>query len=201
MRFVRLVRWLSSWWVGLTVLVVILAVDATWRHVAPLVSVDAFVTAHRALLLGLTIALAAVGVVGLVGGSIHLIMTRGPETTCGDPPGSSAGPIASVTTRSSPAAEPFAISFRSYRFWGRLFGFSVQETDTFSEIKNSWRTGAWLGEVRYLRVTIMIVSFFLLTFGAFGILVVASSPMGIKVVLISALIYMCVRFAWAMKQA
>jgi hypothetical protein len=189
-------RGIAGWWPGVTILGVIIGVDLVWQKVPPLVAFDEFLSAHRSGLLTLTITMAIVGVAGLVGGWAHGLITEGQRAP-------------DEELRSGSDFNPeFAGSggaprggFQAYRFWGKAAAVSFQETDSFSEIKQAWRDGSWLHSAPYIRVTVMIASLFVLLLGGFGIPVVAPSVMGIKVVMIAAIIYSFARFGWGMSRA
>jgi hypothetical protein len=190
---------LAQWLPGIAIVAVILVVDATWRSVGPLVAFDDFVSAHRGGLLTLTIALAVLGVLGVVGPLVHGMVTEGHRIPDAELPGVAAAQF-NTQLMAGAGGGPTA-GFSLYRFWGKAIGISFEETDTFSEIRTSWRSGAWLHETRYLRVTIGIIGLFVALFGVFGIFVVLPILMGIKVVELAALVYAVVRFSWGMSRA
>jgi hypothetical protein len=119
-------RRLAEWWIGITILAVILVVDATWRQVAPLVLFDGVLGAHRAGLLTLTITLTAVGAVRIVGCWVHGLITEGHRISEADLLAVAAAQFKTQLLASSGGSPTAGVSVS--RFWGRAIGWSFEES-------------------------------------------------------------------------
>ena len=94
------------------------------------------------------------------------------------------------------------MSWRAGWFKGRLlWGREFLEESGFSELKQSWRTGEWLTDHRYLRATMIMLVLPLAMFGAFGTIALVTNETGVRLLLILALAYVAARLGYTLAKA
>lgn len=94
------------------------------------------------------------------------------------------------------------MSWQAGWFKGRLlWGGEFYEESGFSELKQSWRTGEWMHNRRYLRATMVMVGLPLILYGAFGTIALVSNEPGVRLLLLLTLAYVTVRLGYALIRA
>ena len=94
------------------------------------------------------------------------------------------------------------MSWQAGWFKGRLLaGREFQEESGFSELKQSWRTGEWLNDHRYLRATMVMIGLPLVVVGAFGTIALVTDEPGVRLLLLLTVAYAVVRLGYALIRA
>jgi len=94
------------------------------------------------------------------------------------------------------------MSWQASWFKGRLlWGGEFHEEAAFRELKQSWRTGEWLTDHRYLRATMVTLGLPLAMFGAFGTIALVTNETGVRLLLILALAYVAARLGYGLTRA
>ena len=164
----------------------IIAVQAL-RQSAPLVWFDGVLNGARDLVPA-GIAITVVGAALLVGALIHGMMFD--------------------AARIEPGKIEYRYSKRTPMSWqvgwfrGRLlWGGEFKEESGFSELKQSWRTGEWLRDNRYVRATVVMVGLPLVVAGAFGTIALVTDETGVRLLLLLAIAYVAARLGYALARA
>jgi hypothetical protein len=89
--------------------------------------------------------------------------------------------------------------YRGY-FRGKAVGQQVQTSNSFRDIKEAFRSGAWWHDPAWRRFLLVVTGAMLWLYGAFGIAFVLGPP-AIKLIFGAALLYVTVRLAWSFWQA
>jgi hypothetical protein len=172
-------------WMGGAIAAVI-AVQAS-RQSAPLVWFDGVLNGARDLVPA-GIAITVIGAALLIGAAVHGMVF---DASRMEP-----GKIEYTYSKRTP------MSWQVGWFKGRLlWGGEFHEESGFSELKQSWRTGGWLTDHRYLRATLVMVGLPLVLFGAFGTIALVTDETGVRLLLILTLAYMTARLGYALIRA
>ena len=172
-------------WMGGAIAAVI-AVQAM-RHSAPLVWFDSVLNGAR-YLVPAGIAIAVIGAALLLGALIHGLVF--------DAARMEPGKIEYTYSKRTP------MSWQVGWFKGRLLaGAEFKEESGFAELKQSWRTGGWLHDHRYLRATMVMVGLPLVLFGAFGTIALVTDEPGVRLLLLLTLSYVAARLGYALLKA
>lgn len=172
-------------WMGGAIAAVI-AVQAM-RHSAPLVWFDGVLNGAR-YLVPAGIAITVIGAALLLGALIHGLVF--------DAARMEPGKIEYTYSKRTP------MSWQVGWFKGRLLaGAEFQEESGFAELKQSWRTGEWLHDHRYLRATMVMVGLPLVLFGAFGTIALVTDEPGVRLLLLLTLSYVAARLGYALMKA
>jgi len=157
------------------------------RQSAPLVWFDGVLNGARDLVPA-GIAIALIGAALLIGALIHGMVFD--------------------ATRMEPGRIEYTYSKRTPMSWqvgwfkGRLLaGAEFQEESGFAELKQSWRTGEWLHDHRYLRATMVMVGLPLVLFGTFGSIALVTDEPGVRLLLLLTLSYVAARLGYALIRA
>jgi hypothetical protein len=182
----RTLRMLLEWGAVLAVVLLANLVGERWP---PLKALERWMERHQGPLLAVTITLAAVGFLLLMGAALHLALAGAP------PPaeGADEGP-AGHDEEAAPA--PFEREWEVSRFRGRSVEFSGEDTFSYRAAREAWRSGAWRSDGTWRRRYLALAGGLATVCGAFGIALVLV-PAGIKLLLIAALVYALVRSAWS----
>lgn len=153
---------------------------------------DRFLNAHRALLLGITIGLAALGFVAFMGAILDLILTRGRPLSREE--------IEAMQARALVSRTPVLARASAYRFTGEAAGAGAHDQWTLGQMKQAWRTRAWRGSRLWKRRFIVCLGVLMLMLGLFGLIIVIGS-WGVKLLVALVLSYALIRTAWAVYRA
>jgi hypothetical protein len=173
-------------WMGGVIAAII--VVQTFQRSEPLVSMDRFLNGAR-VLVPLGIAIGIVGAGLLLGAWIHGMVFDAQRVQPGKISGSYAG-------RSQGGGRGIGY-FRGRLLWGAEF----HEESGFSEVKRTWRTGAWLQDHRYLRATLVLVGLPLVLIGAFGTTALVIDVTGVRLLLLLTVAYAMTRLGYALLRA
>lgn len=141
------------------------------------------------------VGIGSTGVIGfalLMGGILHMIVTRGEPISHED---------AEDLSRSVKlAARPTTWRASAYRIWGTTAGGQAHDEFSFRAMKDAWRSGAWRRELLWQRRFVTTVGGLMTFIGLFGLFFVIG-PTWMKVLMGGAMLYASVRLTWGFWQA
>jgi hypothetical protein len=177
-------RFSFVWWLQIVLMLVVsyaLAQSPVGQYA------QRYLAAHHALFLAITITLLVCGVVLL---AVTLVWTGLQQTSRQPLPPNS--PVDRAWRD-----RPVIASASVYRFKGKSFSASVEDSWKFAEMKAAWRSGAWRSDPVWRRRYLACVSFLIIAVGIPGVVIAGSgSAWGLMLFAIVAL-YVLVRLAWA----
>ena len=165
-------------------LVLLIPLTVVAEQIGPLKNPQSFINRHQSRLLGISISLAVLGFVLLMGAILYAGLQQGRST--------------------SPLEVQDAARSRRrmswYRFRGRAVGFQYDEERSFREVKDALVSGQWRRDPQWRRFLTAVAGGVLMVFGVFGIPLAIGPPV-VKLLCMGALIYATVRTVWAFLQA
>ena len=185
----------SAWrrvrgWLWLAAAYLFVSLVDVWGYdFPPLAALAAFTQARRGPLLGVAVALAAVGFVGFMGATLALVLETG-------------GPIRrrGIPTYGRRRGEPRLGRVPIGRVGRPALGAEGGEAWTVSEMKEAWRTGAWRRDPHWRRRYLVTASALVMSLGVLAIPFVLGPP-GAQVVTGGALVYLLARVVQAAGRA
>ncbi len=183
---------IKDWLWMLTFVFVVIVVCAIAQEIPLLQRLDQFIAARHAALLGLAIALTAMGFVMFMGGLIHMMLVAGTPMSPAE--------VEALMARNMLSGRPGAWRAARYRFKGETVGREGGEEWSLLEMKEAWRIGLWWRDPVWRRRFIIVAGVFIMMTGGFGIVIVQGPP-GIKLLAAGAVLYALVRTAWAFLRA
>jgi hypothetical protein len=165
--------------------IVALAIIGIGEALPPMQRLHSWVELHQRQILWITIPLLVVGFVLFMGGSIHLVLTRGTPMSRKE--------IDALTARTRMLArEPALWRGSVYRTRGIAVGSGAEEVFSIAEVKTAWHIRAWEVSPRWRRRFAVLIGVALFGTGLFATLFVFA-PAGIQLLLAGAWIYAAVR--------
>lgn len=186
----RTLRMLLEWGAILAVVLLANLIGERWP---PLQALERWTERHQGPLLAVTITLAVVGFLLLMGAALHLALAGAPppaEGEAGQRP-------ADDEDKAGPA--PFELEAGRSWFRGRSVEFRGEDEFSYRAAREAWRSGAWRRDATWRRRYVAVAGGLATVCGAFGIALVLS-PAGIKLLLIVTLAYALARGAWSARR-
>jgi hypothetical protein len=185
----RTLRMLVEWGAVLAVVLLANLIGESWP---PLKALERWIERHQEPLLAVTITLAVVGFLLLMGAALHLVLAGSPPPVEGE-----AGEGSTDHDEEREAAPaPFERGWEVSRFRGRSVEFSGEDSFSLQAAREAWRSGAWRRDGTWRRRYVALAGGLAAACGAFGIALVLA-PAGIKLLLIVTLAYALARGAWS----
>jgi hypothetical protein len=171
--------------------VIVLFIVAVAAVIDPHRRIERWMNARRGVLLPAAIAVTAIGFALLLGGAIHMVLSRrGRRMTRQE--------FEAMQRRRQPGGP--LLRRRAYRFRGTFEGRTAEDAATFGEMKQAWRDGSWRRSPRWRGLFAMSAGGLLMFFGGFSIPLVVA-PIGIKLIVAGCMLYAAVRLVVGLRRA
>ena len=157
--------------------------------IAPLRQLSDDLRQHPQPYLGITIAMTAIGIGLFIAVGIEAALRSGRRMTDAE---------AQAYAGAGPRGPNYA--FYRGRFRGKAVGQQVESGNSFRDIKNACRSGAWWHDPAWRRFLLMVAGALLWLYGGFGIALVTGPP-AVKLIVGAALLYLSVRLSWSIWRA
>jgi hypothetical protein len=158
-------------------------------YIAPLKQFSDDLVDHPQPYLGITIAMTVIGVGLFIAVGIVTAFSSGRRMT-----DAQAQAYSSASLR-----VPNYTFYRGY-FRGVASGRQVETANSFRDIKDAFRSGAWWRYSAWRRFLLMVAGALLWLYGGFGIAFVLGPP-AIKLIVGAALLYLSARLSWSIWRA
>lgn len=169
-----------------TVAVLIVAL-IVGESIPALKGLDRLAARHEFALTAVTVALTALGFLLFMGGVLYRIFG-------GDSDPIPRGEIEDLSRNVGIDAPPATARVSAYRVRGRTAGASFSDQFTLRQAKEAWRRRAWRTSARWRANFIVTAGALLFTVGLFGFFVIGG-PAGIKLLFVTAVVYVTMRIA------
>ena len=149
---------------------------------------------HRAIAATLTVA--ALGFAFLMIGGVRLVLSRGEPMSRAE----IEEDFRSLKYGPQGRTGPLSLRRSTYRIFGPAEGAKAEQEVSIGAMKEAWRSGEWRRDSRWRTVFLMTAGGLMMTFGGFGIGVVAGPPL-VKLLLGGALAYVAYQLVAAVRRA